>query len=144
MGTKSCLRLRVSKALIMSFVVLALVAARGEAAQNQKPAPARQEVKEAPQYGGVLRTLTSNSVVNLGAPWEARMPTDAQFAQPALECLVRIDGKGLPSVPWLASSWKISKDFKSITFTLRKGVKFQDGTDFNAEAVKANLDMVRK
>ena len=50
--------------------------------------------------------------------------------------------KGLP-VPWLATGWKIAKDLRSITFTLRKGVKFHDGTDFNAEAVKWNLDRYR-
>ena len=47
------------------------------------------------------------------------------------------DGK---IVPWLATSWKTSKDLRTYTFTLRKGVTFQDGTPFDAAAVKANLD----
>ena len=42
--------------------------------------------------------------------------------------------------PWLATSWEISDDNKAITFDLRKGVKFHDGTDFNADAVKFNFD----
>jgi peptide/nickel transport system substrate-binding protein len=42
--------------------------------------------------------------------------------------------------PWLARSWKISKDRKTYTFTLRQGVRFHDGTPLNAEAVKATLD----
>jgi peptide/nickel transport system substrate-binding protein len=42
--------------------------------------------------------------------------------------------------PSLAESWTISPDGLSYTFKLKQGVKFQDGTDFNAEAVKFNID----
>jgi len=44
--------------------------------------------------------------------------------------------------PQLAESWEMSEDGKSYTFKLRPGIKFQDGTDFNADAVKFNLDRV--
>lgn len=40
----------------------------------------------------------------------------------------------------LATKWKPSDDGLSYTFTLREGVKFQDGTDFNAEAVVKNFE----
>jgi ABC-type dipeptide transport system, periplasmic component len=42
--------------------------------------------------------------------------------------------------PLLATSWTISNDGLVYTFNLRKGVKFHDGTDFNASAVKYTLD----
>ena len=42
----------------------------------------------------------------------------------------------------LAESWEISDDSLTYTFKLRQGVKFQDGTDFNAAAFKANYDRV--
>jgi len=40
----------------------------------------------------------------------------------------------------LADSYSVSKDGLTYTVKLRSGIKFQDGTDFNAEAVKVNLD----
>ena len=43
-------------------------------------------------------------------------------------------------IPVLAEKWEVSEDGKSYLFNLRQGVQFHDGTDFNAEAVKFNLD----
>ena len=47
--------------------------------------------------------------------------------------------------PNLATSYDLVSDpnSPSITLHLRKGVKFQDGTDFNAQAVKWNFDQVK-
>ncbi|HET7855008.1 MAG TPA: ABC transporter substrate-binding protein [Gaiellaceae bacterium] len=42
--------------------------------------------------------------------------------------------------PGLATEWEVSPDAKTYTFALREGVKFHDGTDFNAEAVCFNFD----
>lgn len=50
--------------------------------------------------------------------------------------------KNLKVQPLLAESSTASPDGLSYTFKLRQGVKFQDGTDFNADAVKVNLDRV--
>jgi peptide/nickel transport system substrate-binding protein len=44
--------------------------------------------------------------------------------------------------PWLAASYEGSPDGKSFTFRLNKDVKFQDGTPFNAAAVKWNFDRI--
>ena len=42
--------------------------------------------------------------------------------------------------PGLAESWTISDDGKDYTFSLLQGIKFHDGSPFNAEAVKFNFD----
>jgi 4-phytase/acid phosphatase/peptide/nickel transport system substrate-binding protein len=55
------------------------------------------------------------------------------------DTLVTLDAKG-EAQPKLAQSWTHSDDYKTWTFKLRPGVKFHDGTPFNAEAFKANFD----
>ncbi|SON58097.1 Hemin-binding lipoprotein [Hartmannibacter diazotrophicus] len=58
--------------------------------------------------------------------------------------LVRYKDGTLEVEPSLATSWTISDDGKVYTFKLREGVKFHDGTPFNAEAVKFNFDRMLK
>ncbi|MBV8087746.1 MAG: ABC transporter substrate-binding protein, partial [Chloroflexi bacterium] len=57
------------------------------------------------------------------------------------DTLVTLD-KDLKIQPDLATSWD-QPDPKTYIFHLRSGVKFQDGTDFNADAVKFSLDRYR-
>ncbi|MHB8740710.1 MAG: ABC transporter substrate-binding protein, partial [Coriobacteriia bacterium] len=68
---------------------------------------------------------------------------DLESAKPIgniYEGLTRYAADSTEIEPCLAESWKISDDGLTYTFTLREGVKFHDGTDFNAEAVKFNID----
>jgi peptide/nickel transport system substrate-binding protein len=67
---------------------------------------------------------------------------DRQVHNSIYDKLVDLDANG-KIVPMLATEWKVSDDGLTYTFTLREGVKFHDGTDFNAEAVKANLERYR-
>jgi peptide/nickel transport system substrate-binding protein len=60
----------------------------------------------------------------------------------AYETLVRYNPPGSEEMlsPGLATSWESNEDGTEWTFQLREGVKFHDGTDFNAEAVKYSID----
>jgi peptide/nickel transport system substrate-binding protein len=54
------------------------------------------------------------------------------------DSLIRVDNNGA-FVPGLATEWE-APDAKTLVLTLREGVTFQDGTPFNAEAVKAHIE----
>ncbi|WP_132746999.1 ABC transporter substrate-binding protein [Scopulibacillus darangshiensis] len=56
------------------------------------------------------------------------------------DTLVEYKGQTTDVGPGLAESWDISDDGLTYTFHLRDGVKFHDGTDFNAKAVVFNFD----
>ncbi len=57
------------------------------------------------------------------------------------EGLVYIGPDGLPH-PWLADSWTIADDGKTLTFKLHPGLTFTDGTPLDAKAVKFNFDRI--
>lgn len=90
-----------------------------------------------PQYGGILKVIVTAIPNNIG--YLPMMNADAQLrAAMYAERLMDVDMKG-DLVPCLAESWKVDPDNLTVTFNLRKGVKFHDGTDFNAAAVKWNF-----
>ena len=97
----------------------------------------------APKYGGTVRISVARGAAQLGDPVARPFNnTGLRYAAVAIETLLRFDKKGM-LVPWLATGYEVSKDLSSITLTLRKGVKFHDGTDFNAETARWNLERYR-
>src|SRR5690349_6170570 len=74
-------------------------------------------------------------------PYDANDTLSQAMAKSFYEGLYGFD-KDMKMVPVLAESYEVSKDGLVYTVKLRKGVKFHDGTDFNAAAVKVNLDRV--
>lgn len=58
-----------------------------------------------------------------------------------LERLVYLDAAGKPQ-PWLAESWQVADDGMSITFKLKSGKVFHDGTPFDAATVKFLFDTI--
>jgi ABC-type transport system substrate-binding protein len=84
--------------------------------------------------------LNGTDVPPFGVPWTTNTP--APWYTATLESLLEYDEQG-QLVPNLATAWKVEPETRTITLTLRKGVKFHDGTDFNAEAAQWNLNQYK-
>lgn len=104
-------------------------------------APVSAASSENPKKGGTLRYGINQDYPTLGNPPTQQYSTGAPITDICLESLLILNEKGEPT-PWLATSWDYDNEALTLTLTLRKGVKFHDGTDFNAAAAKWNLDQV--
>ena len=112
----------------------------GTATATKPPTP----TATASKYGGIMIDIEASGP---GTPfgWPPDLAGGAGISgQIGLDQLLHEDRTG-KIFPNLATSYDVVSDPKnaSITFHLRKGVKFHDGTDFNAQAVKWNLDMIK-
>jgi len=101
----------------------------------------------APSAAGVLTVaMTASDIPNLDTVLCSEQGYEGyRFVGNSLyDALTKFDlkqGTSTPKIiPGLASSWDVSKDHLTWTFHLRPGVKFTDGTPFNADAVIYNFD----
>jgi peptide/nickel transport system substrate-binding protein len=95
-----------------------------------------------PQSGGTLKIHLKGVLDEIGVPWKWGGFDTGLSVSSCLETLFRIDPQG-NFVPLLAKEWKADTSARTLTITLQKGIKFQDGTDFNAAAVKWNMDQYK-
>lgn len=109
------------------------------AANNNTNEPAKSE--------GTPTASTEKKVLNIGLPadppgmdpMQSTSLYDRQVYQSLYNKLFDIDENG-NIVPSLVTEYKISDDGLTYTFKLQQGVKFHDGSDFNAEVVKYNFE----
>jgi peptide/nickel transport system substrate-binding protein len=92
----------------------------------------------APRRGGTLRVGLNSDAPQMD-PHQSTAAVDRQVFQNLFDKLVDIN-RDLEIVPMLATSWTISDGGRVYTFKLRPNVVFHDGTPFNAEAVKYNIE----
>ena len=96
-------------------------------------------VTATPSTPRVVRIRCSQDPGSLNPQWSTGFWGDTIMAG-IYDAILDYDEKGNP-IPGLAESWEVSDDGMTYTFHLRSGIKFHDGTEFNAEAVKYNFDM---
>ena len=91
------------------------------------------------QPAGTLIVALVAEPVNLDPPQVTDL-NSLRVSRRVVETLVAFADESTQIVPGLAESWTISKDGLQYTFKLRRGIKFHDGTPFNAEAVKFSIE----
>jgi peptide/nickel transport system substrate-binding protein len=89
-------------------------------------------------YGGTVTFGLENDVSNLD-PMLSGLFVDRNIHYAMYDSLVRVTPKG-EIIPWLAEKWTTTDEGKTVTFNLRQGVKYHDGSVFDAESVKWNLE----
>ncbi|WPF83520.1 ABC transporter substrate-binding protein [Sanguibacter sp. 4.1] len=92
-----------------------------------------------PQEGGTLVYATGDAEPTCLDPHVGGNYPQAMLTTQVLEPLVGRDAEG-EILPWLATGWEISEDGLTWDFTLAEGITFTDGTPFDAEAVKVNVE----
>jgi len=111
----------------------ALMLAGSGAAASATPAPP-------PTRGGTL-------TVALGGNWDTMDPArytraaERQILYSIYSPLLARD-PAFAITPGLVKSWTVSPDGTRVTLQLQRGVRFQDGTPFDAAAVKFNIDRI--
>ena len=111
----------------------------GRSSQGQPAGdrPADTQPAGEKKRGGVLRIVDEPPGEAFGVPWEI-IAFGSLPGIPVFEPLLQADWQG-KLYPKLAERWEPDPKNKSVTVYLRQGVKFHDGTDFDAEAVRYNL-----
>lgn len=150
------LNLMVSLLLLATMVLAACgPAATEQVAQPPAPTAAEQvaqpaEPTKAPEPTAVPPTpepaAEKTLVIAMGADAtyldpESVMNNESGFVMSAIfDGLTKYKKGTSEPGPGLAEKWDISAEGKEYTFYLRKGVKFHDGTDWNADALMFELD----
>ena len=102
----------------------------------QAPTPTPQDT---PVSGGTLTYASGDAEPTCLDPHVGGNYPQALLAGQVFDSLVSRNDDG-EIIPWLASEWAVADDGLSWEFTLRDDVTFTDGTPFDAEAVKVNME----
>ena len=118
------------------FLLISVVFLIGSSGSESAAAAASQQI--AINRGGSLNAAQAAKWSSLDPTVSSGRANDKFIMNQLYETLIDVDSSG-KYIPGLVEAWEV-KDDKTIILKLKKNVKFHDGTDFNAEAVKFVLE----
>lgn len=131
-------------AIVMIMLLALFHAAPAWAQENAKVKPGWMEwgakyCPDKPVRGGYMR---SASPVYIGLMNPNHFPVmDWVSMSYMYEKLINLDSSQKPTTPWLAESWEYLDDV-TVIMKLKKGVLFHDGSPFNAQGLKYQMDWI--
>lgn len=138
---KGAFRRLYAGSLAVMLALLALLAGCGGAPAREKVKPAQQQPSgadsAAPKRGGILKVGIYSDPTTLD-PHKSAAMYDRHYYYQIFDTLVAVDKDGKLK-PGLAESWE-TPDPRTYIFHLRKGVKYHDGTEFNAASAQWNFE----
>ncbi len=117
-------------AVVMAALVVGLSGCIGSGGSNAAE----------PRRGGILRVATVG--LTTLDPAQADNPTEAATAEMLFSPLVNLDSRTHEVRPGLAARWHVNEAQTTFTFTLRRRLKFSNGSPITASDVKATFDRV--
>ena len=120
------IRLGTSIRLVQALLAATLVVATAIPASAATTDTLVWDIAAGPQYVDPVMGTTAQANV--------------MVVQNVYERLVWYDGPGTRPIPWLATGWEVKDGGRRYIFKLRKGIKFQDGAELDAAAVKFSFD----
>lgn len=103
---------------------------------------AQSNIAAAEAYGGNATICYPDTLTSCFLPFSAS--TGDRFSvAPAIESLGRVDADG-NVYGWLAEQFTVDTEKLNVTIKLKEGIKFSDGTEFNADAVIWNFDKMKE
>lgn len=122
--------------LALSLVIVACSSNSNEDSEDNRTSTTEEGT---PQYGGEATFAYQTDVSNFD-PIKGNAGSDHSLLWPVYETLIKFSPELEPE-PGLAESWEFEDD-TTLILHLREGVTFHDGTAFNAEAVKFNIERI--
>lgn len=127
------------KKLWMSVIALIIVASLGLAGCSGGDSKGKKETsKPAKKTGKDIVIAVQDNFVSLD-PHDTNDTLSYSAQKTMMEGLVGFDEE-MKVVPVLAESYEANDEATEFTFKLKENITFHDGTPFNAEAVKVNID----